>query len=299
MECVRRLPSLSAIRVFEAAARRSSFAQAADELSLTATAVSHQIRALEQSLGRPLFRRRPTALTRDGEILYASARRALDELGAGWGALRNPTGSLVVSATRAFAGAWLVPRLAIIERELGFTLEVEATEVPSDLSAGDADLVLRLRRSAPRGFRSLALVTERFLAVASPKRTPPLAVTGDLAAHQLIHCRWAVPRLELPTWPSYLESIAANDPTARSVDPTSGLKVGEEAQALAAAIAGQGVALLGQTVVHDALRAGSLVQVLPHSVPGVTLYAVWPERHPRVDEIERLAEWLSAQLRTA
>src|SRR5437763_4848031 len=112
---MRRLPPLKALRAFEAAARHMSFKAAADELGLTPTAISHQIRNLEDSLARPLFRRRPRPmeLTAAGAALFPVLREGLDAFAQAVALARDgafPT-TLRVTTTNAFAARWLLPRL--------------------------------------------------------------------------------------------------------------------------------------------------------------------------------------------
>src|SRR3989337_3056478 len=114
----RRIPSLSALRAFEAAARLRSFKQAADELAVTATAVSHRIRALEDEIGCRLFVRKTRAvdLTAEGRSLYSAVREGFDAIALGVEKLRQRARPLVrLSTTPAFATKWLVPRLAAFQ----------------------------------------------------------------------------------------------------------------------------------------------------------------------------------------
>src|SRR5687768_15848489 len=111
----RRLPPLNAIRVFEAAARHLSFTRAADELNVTQAAVSHQIKALEEILGVPLFRRlnRALMLTEAGQSYLPPLRDALDLIADATAKLKagDTVGALTVSTIASFAAKWLVPRL--------------------------------------------------------------------------------------------------------------------------------------------------------------------------------------------
>ena len=112
---MRKLPPLTALRAFEAAARLASFKRAAQELSLSPTAISHQVRQLEDRLGLALFERQPrqVVLTEAGRRLYPVLRDGFDAAAATIEALRSapPRPLLTISTTRAFAARWLVPRL--------------------------------------------------------------------------------------------------------------------------------------------------------------------------------------------
>src|SRR5438067_1745426 len=114
---MRRLPPLTALRAFEAAARHMSFKAAAEELALTPTAISHQIRLLENALAHPLFRRRPRplALTSAGAALFPVIRTGFDAFADAAAKVRdgNTPPKLRVTTTNAFAARWLLPRLPL------------------------------------------------------------------------------------------------------------------------------------------------------------------------------------------
>ena len=141
---MRRLPPLKALRAFEAAARHMSFKAAADELGLTPTAISHQIRTLEDSLARALFRRRPRplALTAAGVALFPVLRDGLDAFAEAVALVRDGSSQskLRVTTTNAFAARWLLPRLpAWRAAHPDIIMEVIGTDAVIDLVAGDAD----------------------------------------------------------------------------------------------------------------------------------------------------------------
>src|SRR5690349_13623033 len=151
---MRSLPPLTALRAFEAAARHMSFKAAADELRLTPTAVSHQIRSLEALCGRPLFRRRPRpiALTDGGARLFPVIRDGLDQFAEAVAAIREEANHrpLRVTTTNAFASRWLVQRLPMWRAAHPETaLEVIGTDAVVNLRAGDADLAIRYVHASP------------------------------------------------------------------------------------------------------------------------------------------------------
>ena len=160
---MRTLPPLNALRVFEAAARRGSFKLAAEELFITPTAVSHQIRQLEERMGVALFRRdpKPIALTEAGRELFPAVRDALDRIASGVAsaqAIRSPK-AIVVTTTPAFASYWLIPRLSKAQQAIApETIVVQATEAVVDLHAGDADVAFRYA-SSPVSYTHLTLPT--------------------------------------------------------------------------------------------------------------------------------------------
>lgn len=253
---MRRLPPLSQLRAFEAAARHRSFKLAAQELSVTAAAISHQIRQLEAGLGQPLFERhtRRVELTAIARSLYPVLRESFDAIAEAFAALEPARAQAVTLAvTPAFASHWLLPRLPQFQqRHPHLELRILASPSTVDLNAGGADLAVRYGGSTEAGLESLELAADRFLPVASPRlklRTP-----ADLAAHRLIHFDWHRPAADRPTWPRWLKQAGL-----RHADARGGLRFSEESHAIQAAIAGQGVALLSRTLVEDDIARGMLV----------------------------------------
>ena len=190
---------MSALRAFEAAARHLSFKAAAAELSLTPTAISHQVRALEQILGRPLFRRRPRALilTEAGTTLFPVVRNGLDAFAEAMTAVRDGIARqrLRVTTTNAFAARWLVPRLPqwrAARPEI--VLEVIGTDAVVDLAPGNADVAIRYALAAPVGLTTTELLRDRFWPMANPKLLAdgnPISRPSDLAKYPFIHALWS------------------------------------------------------------------------------------------------------------
>jgi len=148
---MKKLPPLIELRAFDAAARHLSFKKAAAELGVTPTAISHQIRLLEQYCGRPLFRRRPRpmSLTEPGARLFPVIRDGLEAFATAIAAVKRDHNKqpLRVTTTNAFASRWLVPRLPRWRKEHPNTpLDVIGTDNVIDLNAGDADVAIRYAR---------------------------------------------------------------------------------------------------------------------------------------------------------
>ena len=144
----RRLPPLTAVRAFEAAARHLSFTRAADELHVTQAAISHQVKSLETWLGLPLFRRgsRALFLTEEGQSYLAVARDCLDRLAEGTGRLlaRDRAGRLTVSTFQSFAATWLVPRLGRFRAQHpDIDVWVAANDKIVDFNQEDVDCAIR------------------------------------------------------------------------------------------------------------------------------------------------------------
>jgi LysR family glycine cleavage system transcriptional activator len=188
---MRRLPPLHALRAFEAAARYLSFQNAAAELHVTPTAISHQVRLLEEVCGHELFRRRPRpiTLTAAGQALFPALRDALDRMAGALASLRPPDArSVRVSTTALFASRWLIPRLpAWRAAHHGCELEIVTTYGLLDLRAEAIDVAIRFGRVPPEDLDSEFLFEDRFLPVASADIWRQGTTIADLP---LIHYRW-------------------------------------------------------------------------------------------------------------
>ena len=171
---MRKLPPLTELRAFEAAARHLSFKMAAAELYVTPTAISHQIKLLERYCGRALFRRRPRPLklTTAGEQLFPVIRDGFEAFADVLATVRAGAtgGRLRITATNAFAARWLVPRLpnwrAAHPR---LKLDILGTDAVLDLAAGEADIAIRYARRPPPGGHCIELTRDIFRVVASPR----------------------------------------------------------------------------------------------------------------------------------
>lgn len=295
---MRKLPPLNALRAFEAAARHLSFAKAAEELAVTPTAISHQVRLLEEIIGQELFRRRPRpiTLTEAGDRLFPVLRDGLDGFAAAVEGLRADAdhSPLVVSTTRAFASRWLVPRLAKLKLDTDLDVEIEASEAPANLRSGKADFAIRYRRTPIPDLECGELVRDRFIPVLSPallKEGTPVTKIADLRNYTLVHFRWKRPDLDPPTWQRYVAEARGVEPGAAKIGLAGGLRLSDESHAIEAALAGQGVALVSDVLVQRELARGSLVQPVDFSIEGLVFYIAYLSEAPRRGAIERFLLW--------
>ena len=292
------LPPLATLRAFEAAARRLSFKEAADELGVTPTAISHQIRLLEEYCGKRLFRRRPRplALTDAGARLFPSIRSGFQTLAAALSSLdaKADTQPLRVTTTNAFASRWLVPRLKLWRTaHEDVALSIIGADRVVRLDADEADLAIRYARSAPRN-ASREIFRDRFYPIGNPKLLAgrvPIRSAGDLAGLPLIHFDWFANDQSAPNWAQWQEMASATDPRAHDLG-SAALSFREESHAIDAALAGDGIAILSDVVVADDLAAGNLVKVLDLALPGYGFYPVYSSDHPRRAAIEMFVDWL-------
>ena len=295
---LRRLPSLDFLRGFEAAGRRLSFTLAAEELFLTQSALSRQVKALEEALGVPLFERRhrALALTRDGAAFHRIVTDKLRELAAAAEALQAPQGrpGLTVSTTVSFASLWLIPRLpAFRAAHPAIEVYVSADDRMVDLAMGDVDIAIRYlaHPRAPEG--ATFLFGERFMPVASPsliKRGPKIRTPGDLARHVLLHLDDPEGRVPWINWSAWLAANGAAD-----VKPAGSLRFSLYDQVIQATIDGQGVALGRVPLISGALERGQLVAPFGTRYDAPRGYYAVPAPHAVAQpEVVAFVEWLRA-----
>jgi LysR family glycine cleavage system transcriptional activator len=254
-----RLPPLHALRGFEAAARHSSFVKAADELSLTQSAVSHQVRQLEAALGQRLFHRQPReiVLTDAGRDFLKTVREALDLLNVGVARLApyRSSGPLIVSCDAAFARHWLLPRLLAF-RALRPDIKVwlDTSERLVDFDRQEVEVVLgRLRAQGTEC--SEEVLFDDYLGPCHGRPAPaPGGVrrVADLAGHTLLHDE----RRE--GWLVWLRAAGANTTADAALDATAGPRFSDPGLVIDAARGGQGIALASDVLAGEDLAAGTL-----------------------------------------
>lgn len=286
----RRLPPLAALRTFVAAARHQSFRAAADELAVTATAVSHQIRQLEQRLGVVLFERqaRGVVLTMEGRRLFPALREGFELMAAALAPLLQPKRRRIVtvSATPAFMARLLVPRLAGFQAtHPEFDLRLHASTRPVDFAAQQIDAAIRYGKGPYRGLHHEALRHARFAPVCSPAlklRTP-----DGLGRHPLLHYQWQPAFRDPVDWTAWARAAGL-----RRLDTARGITFSDETHAIEAAIAGQGVALLDTALVARELAHGTLVTPFGPTLEGLDYLLVYPAATGGDPAVAALREWL-------
>ncbi|WHZ11708.1 MAG: Transcriptional regulator, LysR family [Burkholderiaceae bacterium] len=298
---MRKLPPLRSLQAFEAVARLGSFKAAAAELHVTPTAVSHQIRLLEQTCGHCLFQRhpRPLMLSGAGVRLYPALRDGFDALVGAVAAIADagaPT-PLRVTSPNAFASRWLVPRLPNWrERYPDIPLEIIGTDAVLDLRSGDADVAIRYARTMPAGFVVRELSRDTFFPVCSPALLASdghaIERASDLLRFPLIHFDWMTRDPQAPTWRHWLATASLVDPGLKAIDKTWALSFREELHAIDAVVAGQGIAICSDVVVGHELRSGALVKAHALSLPGYGFYLVAMVQNVRQAEIDAFAAWI-------
>lgn len=289
----RRSLPLSGLRVFEAAARLGSFKAAAEELAVTPTAVSHQIRALEAQTGLVLFDRhvRRVSLTEAGAQLYPVLRDGFDAFEAVLARLTQQRTRMQVSisATNAFTVKWLVPRMADFRsRHPGIDLQLQASDDVVDLRSAAVDIAIRYGRGPYPGLVAQPLFTDRFAPVANPRLG--VASPDDLAGVPLIRFNWKRSHPDNPTWERWFEVARRSLPRQASQ-----LRFSDEGHAIQAAVAGHGVALVSLALIAEELEAGHLVQPFGPVIAGHTYHLAMPADRPPSAPVQAVAQWLRMQ----
>lgn len=285
------LPSLDALYLFEAAARLQSFKLAAAERHLSATAISHAIRKLEAALGCALFVRqvRAVTLTPEGERLLAAVQSGLQTIAGAITAIRHSARHTVtLSVTPEFAALWLVPKLAAFQAQHpAIDLHIHTSYQPVDLPAGMADLAVRYGHGDDANLVALPLFRETFAPVAAPALARTLA--RDARQWPLIHMDWHHKKLA-HDWASWARA-AAIDPAALQ----DGVRYFDGSHAVQAALGGQGVALLGLSLLHDLLQQNLLTIVAAPHLPAAAFHVCAARNRPLSAAALQVRDWLLAQ----
>jgi LysR family glycine cleavage system transcriptional activator len=299
---MRKLPPLTELRAFEAAARHLSFKKAAAELGVTPTAISHQIKLLERHCGQLLFRRlpRPVALTWAGERLFPVVRDGFESFHQTISGIRSgPSGArLRVTATNAFAARWLVPRLPTWrDAHPRLKLDILGTDQVLSLESNEADVSIRYVRRAPSDGPSTELARDRFLVVAAPtlvgKLRKPLTPT-ELSRFPLIEAEWPASDVEAPTWQRWQAVARKRHTQVPDLSALVSFNFREELHAIEAAVSGQGIAICSDVLVAPELAGRALVKVASVTLPGYGFYLVHRRGHPKMAAINSFVAWVRA-----
>lgn len=261
-----KIPGLHALRTFDAAARRMSFKEAARELSVTPTAVSHQIARLEDQLDTKLFERhvRQVRLTEEGarladatESAFAILQRSVEAIDR-----RRSRKIVVVGATNAFASKWLIPRASrFADAAPGWSMSILASEKLADIDAGEVDIAIRYGGdTVKRGQAATPLVSDTYIPVCTPSYWQQ-SQTGE-APIRLIHAEWYRKDRPAPGWDALSPGLGD------AVKGAQEFILSDELSAISAALAGQGIALASALLVAQDIELGSLVRPFEGEIAG-------------------------------
>ena len=300
--------SIGPLRAFEAVARLLSFRGAAEELHLTQSAVSRQIRALEEEIGATLFLRgtRHVELTADGALLQGTVQTMLERLDGTVRQIRQNRGRRVVNVTTfaSFASLWLIPRLEAFQREHpDIDIRVSAHDGILELDDGEIDLALRYTRPEQLGRQDEVqrLFGETLTPVISPwlarraaaGEAPPLLQPTDLAQHTLAEEDDPRITVDYLSWRRWLREHGAP-----GLQPRRWMYLNFTYQQVQAALAGQAVALARLALVSEQLQRGDLIEPFGPAGRMACPFVYWLLISPRSrsrPEVQQFSNWVLAQ----
>jgi len=288
----RRLPPLSALRPFEAAARLESFSRAAEELHLTHGAVSRQVRALEDHVGAPLFSRhgKRVALTPTGRAFAERVRNALQEIAqaADAAGVARRDGRLTVSVLPSLASRWLMPRLIrFMDANPKIEINVHTSNLLANFGADEVDIAIRYGRGPWPGLVCEKFLDDDYFPVASPKFN-----RGRLPREPRDLLKVRVMREDRDYWAKWFE--AAGVPADA---PLEGPAFNDSSYSLAAAARGEGVAMARSSIVGEDLERGVLKRLFDISVRSVESYwFVSPRELADMPKVKAFRDWVKSEL---
>lgn len=288
-----KLPPMSAIRVFEAAARHQSFTRAAEELGMTQAAVSYQIKMLEDRVGAPLFVRLPrqVTLTAKGQQLAPAVTEAFNALRAAFAGVEGTVQSVIsITTVNTFASNWLIPRLGRFQQFFpNIAVQISVDQHIADIVRGEFDLGIRSGNGDWPGLETHLLLPNHFTAVCSPDllRGVELKEPADIL-------RFPIISPSDPWWRDWFAAAGIQDvDLSRRLDNSLGIQQLEGM----AAMAGQGFALVNPHFFAADLAAGRLVQ--PFDVMGTSgrgYWLVYPKARRRSPKIEAFRDWILSEV---
>lgn len=295
---MRYLPPLNALRAFEAAARHESFHRASEELHVTASAISHQVRGLEETLQTTLFvrRTRQVLLTDSGRRLFEGVREGLDRISAAAVSVKpqpeNPV--LTVSTVPIFASGWLIPRLADFQSaypdyQVRLETSVDLIDVErADVERMDVDVAIRYLSKPPATTLDIRfLFHERLTVVCSPALAERLKTPEDLTGVTHIQTR-----LRPEGWRAWLTPRGL-----AHLDDGRGPTFDNDTLALEAVVTGLGVAITHQEIAHPLIASGRLIEPFGAGhVIGLSCYWVCTRRRSQLPKVVAFRDWLLDRL---
>ncbi|AFL51193.1 DNA-binding transcriptional LysR family regulator [Sinorhizobium fredii] len=290
----RKLPPLTGLTVFEAAARLGSFTKAAAELGVTQAAVSRQIHLLEDIFGFPLFRRlhRKIEVTDKGRLLSSATTTAFNLIADTIADISKEEGGdeLAISATVAFSHFWLLPRISSFARSYPqVKLRIITQDKSADIEGGDVDLVIRYGNGMWPDGQAEFLFDDEIFPVCSPEYASEIGQVATLA--DLIRYPLITHDTDDPAWTGWNEWLAAF--SVQGPKRPTGLRCSFYTEAIYAALNGQGIALGWKRLVEDLLNQKRLVRLTDASISTRNGYfVVVPRRQRKKEYVELLIEWL-------
>ncbi len=290
------LPPLNSLKVFDSAARLRSFKKAAKELNVTPTAVSHQIKTLEEALGTLLFERKTRAvqLTQDGELLAETTHNMFQLLANVVNEISSTKNIITVSTTSSFAAMWLVPNLDKFykshpEIEVAIKTNEQVDDIEKDRRI---DLVIRYGIYDDSIKNSIKLITESVGMYSTPSYILNRDASTDI---NLLETKWKNENLPEISWHLLLGNKVHKNKifNIRQFD--------QEHHVIQAALAGQGVALISSLLVKNALNQGWLqdykIAEIDQEIKGFSYYLLVPEHNIRNKSILKFKDWIKNEIK--
>ena len=295
-----RLPPLNSLRAFEAAARHLSFARGADELNVTAAALSHQIKTLESFLDIKLFERKTRAveLTAAGSAIYPGLHTAFGQIRQALSTLETLSTDtvLVVSSSPGFTAKWLAPRVyRFLAAHPEIDVRITSNQAQANFTTDGVDVAIRNSLGPPSGLYYEKLDDVRLIVVASPqyhKKFGPFEKPGDLTKATLIHDVSLGGISGLPVWDDWFREYGVAPSAA-----TGGIRFNSADHSIDAAEEGAGVLLATELIVADDLKKGRLVKLFDITMATRrAMYFVCPDGSEDVGKVKVFREWLQTEI---
>jgi LysR family glycine cleavage system transcriptional activator len=291
MSASRRLPNFSALRAFEAAARHENFSRAAEELHLTHGAISHQVRALEEELGRPLFVRngRQVKITSDAAKFAQFLGKAFADIGMAADGMRAASVNqrLTISSIPSFAARWLAPRLGrFIDLYPDIEVVLQSSGQLQDLARDGIDVGIRFGRGNYPGLVVQRLMSDVYYPVVSPhyRGGAGPATPQELPQHTLLR--------SVEPWSPWLRAARVD-----MAEPSGGLMFEDLSMLIRSAADGNGVALVRHVVAMQEIASGQLVRLFDIATPCPDEYFfVSPPGAAGKPQVLAFRDWLLAEV---
>ncbi|OFA05663.1 transcriptional regulator GcvA [Duganella sp. HH101] len=291
MSASRRLPNFSALRAFEAAARHENFSRAAEELHLTHGAISHQVRALEQELGRELFVRngRQVKITSDALKFAQFLGKSFADIAAAADAMRAASVNrrLTISSIPSFAARWLAPRLGrFIDRHPDIEVVLQSSGQLQDLARDGIDVGIRFGRGNYPGLVVQRLMGDVYYPVVSPyyRGGQRPATPQDLRQHTLLR--------SVEPWSPWLHAAGVD-----MAEPSGGLMFEDLSMLIRCAADGNGVALVRHVVAMQEIASGQLLRLFDTATPCPDEYFfVSPPGAAGKPQVQAFRDWLLEEI---
>jgi LysR family transcriptional regulator, glycine cleavage system transcriptional activator len=286
---VNRLPPLAALKAFETAARLGSFSRAAEEIHVTHGAVSHQVKALEELVGVPLFARngRRVALTADGKLLADRVRAALRDISEAMESLapRERNNRLTVSMLPSFAARWLMPRLGrFMEKHPDIAVNVHASLALVDFVRDGADMAVRFGHGGWPNVEAEKFMDDERFPVASPRLN-----RGKLPTRPAELAKFRLLSTDDEPWMPWFKAAGVKLPEPE------GPMFNDAAMMVQAAVDGRGIAFARRSISEGDLAAGNLIRLFDIAVKAdESYYLVWPKGKPSA-KVLAFRDWMFAE----